>query len=414
MRARLDPARLLPQLAAPVAALIIAAAISSVVLAVGGKPIVPAFQSMANYGTLPRSLVLELNKATDYYLAAVAVAIGFRMALFNIGVDGQYRLAALLAAALGGASFVRWLPGPLITVLVVLVAMAVGAAWASIAALLKVYRGVSEVISTIMLNFVAGSLVAYLLTTDKLAVQPKGGQSVSTAQLPQSSWIPSLPLIPGTTDGVYGFIIVAIAVGIAYWYLLGRTRFGFDLRATGLNPSAAVASGVNARGMVIRAMLLSGAVAGLVGMSQVLGAIHAFSEDVGGLGFTGIAVALLGRNHPVGIAFAAMLWAFLDNSAQILALQEIPKETVSIMQGTTVLAVVVAYELAGRLSRRVQQRRVGEVTGQAAPPPEVSPAGPAPASPAPSGTAASGSGPIGTGGPTSGGRTSGASGEDRT
>jgi simple sugar transport system permease protein len=129
-----------------------------------------------------------------------------------------------------------------------------------------------------------------------------------------------------------------------------------------------VASGVNARRMVIRAMLLSGAVAGLVGMSQVLGAIHAFSEDVGGLGFTGIAVALLGRNHPVGIGFAAMLWAFLDNSAQILQLQDIPKETISIMQGTTVLAVVVAYELAARLTRRVQQRRVGEITGQAAPP----------------------------------------------
>jgi general nucleoside transport system permease protein len=368
MRARFDPARLLPQLGAPVVALIIAAVISSAVLAVGGKPILPAFQSMIDYGSQPSSIVLELNKASDYYIAAIAVAIGFRMGLFNIGVDGQYRLAALLSAALGGATFLGWLPGPARTVLIVVAAMAVGAAWASIAALLKVYRGVSEVISTIMLNFIAGNLIAYLLVPERLGVQAPGGQSVSTRLLPESSWVPALPIVPGTRAGVYGFIVVAVAIGVGYWYLIGRTRFGFDLRATGLNPSAAVASGVNAKRMVIRAMMLSGAVAGLVGMSQVLGAIHAFSEDVGGLGFTGIAVALLGRNHPVGIGFAALLWAFLDNSAQILQLQDIPKETISIMQGTTVLAVVVAYELAARLTRRIQQRRVGETTGQAAPP----------------------------------------------
>jgi ABC-type uncharacterized transport system permease subunit len=368
MKGRLDAARLLPQLLAPLGAIAFAAAISSVVLAFAGKDIGLVFRSMLDYGSQPSSLVAILNKATYYYLAAVAVAIGFRMALFNIGVDGQYRLAALLAGALGGAAFLGWLPGPVRTVLIVLVAMAVGAAWAGIAAVLKVTRGVSEVISTIMLNAVAGGLVAYLLTTERLAVQPPGSNAVATPLLPADSWMPGVALIPGTDDRVFGFIFVALAVGVGYWFVLGHTRFGYDLRATGLNPAAAVASGVNAKRMVINTMLLSGAVAGLVGMPQLLGETHAFTQDFGGVGFTGIAIALLGRNHPVGIAFGALLWGFLERSALILDLEDIPKETVTIMQGTTVLAVVVAYEVANRISRRVQQRRVGETVGDTAEP----------------------------------------------
>ncbi len=112
-------------------------------------------------------------------------------------------------------------------------------------------------------------------------------------------------------------------------------------------------------------MLLSGAVAGLVGLPELLGREYAVTTSVGGLGFTGIAIALLGRNHPVGIVFAALLWAFLDRTKIVLDLEDIPQETIVIMQGVTVLAVVVAYELAARVSRRQQQRRVGIATGEA-------------------------------------------------
>ena len=177
--------------------------------------------------------------------------------------------------------------------------------------------------------------------------------------------MPKLLSLPGTSDPVFGFIIIAALVGVAYWFLSGRTRFGFDLRATGMNPAAAVASGVNAKRMVIATMLLSGAVAGLVGLPELLGREHAVTTSVGGLGFTGIAIALLGRNNPVGIVFAALLWAFLDRTKIILDLNDIPQETIVIMQGVTVLAVVVAYELAARFSRRQQQRSVGVATGEA-------------------------------------------------
>jgi ABC-type uncharacterized transport system permease subunit len=371
MRARFDWIRLIPPLIAPLGAILIALVVSSVVLAVGGKEIFPTFELMLDYGTQPASIASMLDKATPYYLSAVAAAIGFRMGLFNIGVDGQYRIAALLAAALGGAAFMDSVPGIVRIVLIVVVAMLVGAAWAGLAALLKVTRGVSEVISTIMLNTIAGGLTAFLLTTDKLGVQAKGSNSVTTPILPEDTWIADLPIVSGTKDGVFGFIVVAALVGVGYWFLLGRTRFGFDLRAAGANPSAAVASGVDAKRMVIAAMLLSGAVAGLVGMPQLFGEQHAFTESVGGLGFTGIAIALLGRNHPIGMAFGAMLWGFLERSSQILDLEGIPKETVTIMQGTAVLAVVVAYELTSHLTKRLQQKRVGESTAASTPTSEV-------------------------------------------
>jgi len=363
VKGRFDPVRILPPVVAPIGALLIAVLVSSLVLKFGGNEVWSTFQSMYEYGTRPDTINSILNKAVYYYLAAIAAAIGFRMALFNIGVDGQYRLAVLLAGALGGASFMSSVPGIIKIVLMIIVAMLVGAAWAGIAGLLKVTRGVSEVISTIMLNFIAGGLFAWLLTEDTLGVRAPGSNSVTTPILEKDSWIPGLLLIPGTNARVYGFGIIAILVGAGYWFLIERTRFGFDLRATGLNPSAAVASGVDAKRMVVVTMMLSGAVAGMVGLPELFGQTHAVAENVGGYGFTGIAIALLGRNHPVGMLLGAALWGALENSAQILDLNDIPRETVTIMQGTTVLAVVVAYELTTRLTRRVQQRRVGETTG---------------------------------------------------
>jgi ABC-type uncharacterized transport system permease subunit len=367
---RISVARLLPNIIAPIAAILLAAGVSSVILLNSGKDPLDAFTAMFNFAFTepfgPESIVDILNRSTSYYLAAIAVAIGFRMGLFNIGVDGQYRVATLLAGALGAASFLGPVPGFLRILLIIVVAMVTGAAWAGIAALLKVYRGVSEVISTIMLNFIGGAVFAYLLTTDKLAVQPPGSQNVTTKLLPENVHLPGITLFPETPSQVFGFIVIAALVGFGYWFMLGRTRFGFDLRASGMNPSAAVASGVNAKRMVITTMLISGGVAGLVGLPELLGREYAVTTSVGGLGFTGIAIALLGRNNPIGIVFAALLWAFLDRTKIILDLEGIPQETIVIMQGVTVLAVVVAYELAARVSKRQQQRSVGVATGEAA------------------------------------------------
>jgi ABC-type uncharacterized transport system permease subunit len=354
-------------LAAPVLALVFSLAVTTVVLLASHTSPIDDVRQMLDYAGQPRTQALILNSATTYYFAAVAVAIGFRMNLFNIGVDGQYRLAAMLAASVGGALTLT----PVLHVgVVIVVAAVVGGAWASIAAVLKTTRGVSEVISTIMLNYIATGIIGYLLAPGRLAVATAGSNNIGTRPIPPSGQVPGIGLIPGSPLKVYGLIVLAALVGIGYWFLLSRTRFGFDLRATGANESAAVASGVNVKRMVVVSMVLSGAAAGLIGMPQLLGSSYTYGLDFPtGLGFTGIAIALLGRNHPVGIAFGALLWGFLDNSVTILQLAGVPKEIVFITEGVIVLSVVVAYEIVRRYRVRAEQQAVGLQLGEITPTP---------------------------------------------
>ncbi|NKI40488.1 ABC transporter permease [Streptomyces physcomitrii] len=362
---RFDKERLFLGIAAPLLAIVAALVVTALVILATGKNPGPAFNDMLTYGTASDSQVYILNKATTYYLAGVAVAIGFRMNLFNIGVDGQYRLAAFIAAALGGA---LTLPGIVSIPLIILCAMAVGALWAAIAGVLKVTRGVSEVISTIMLNSIATAVIAYLLQPGRLGELDRAGTKVSTEPLPSGSQF--FVFDTGAAGELWGFIVVSAVVGVLYWFVLGRTRFGFDLRTVGMSESAASASGVGVKKMIATSMILSGAVAGLIGMPTLLNDSHEFSNDFpGGIGFTGIAIALLGRNHPIGIALGAMLWGFLERTTNHLEFQGYDKEILGVIQGVIVLCVVIAYEVVRRYGIKRQQQRVGaELAAQAAGP----------------------------------------------
>ncbi|WP_051967051.1 ABC transporter permease [Kitasatospora mediocidica] len=362
---RIDRERLILALAAPVLAIVISVLICSVLLATSGKNPIDAFHIMTNFASASDGQVKILNKATTYYLAGVAVAFGFRMNLFNIGADGQYRLAALFAAYVGGAVN---LPSFIEIPLLLIVAMLVGGLWAAIAGILKVTRGVSEVISTIMLNAIATGVIGVLLVPGIFAPGNAGGvsNSIQTKTMAASSNFFTI-----TTQGgsLYGFVILAVVVGVAFQLTLSRTRFGFDLRATGRSESAASASGVNVKRMILTSMCVSGALAGLIGMPDLLTDSHYFGQNFQpGLGFTGIAIALLGRNTPIGIGFAALLWSFLDTTAVMLPLQgNFPPEIVNVMQGTIVICVVVAYELVRRYGLKRQQQRVGaQLAAQAA------------------------------------------------
>jgi simple sugar transport system permease protein len=347
--------RLLLGVIAAIIALAFAALVTSVVLLATHHGPIGALHQMVSYGTQADQLAAIINAATTYYLSAVAVAIGFRMNLFNIGVDGQYQLAAMVAAAFGGEVV---LPNGLHQIAIIFVAMLVGSIWAGIAGVLKATRGVSEVISTIMLNFIATGVIAYLLKPNRLA--QFSGENLTTKPINGSGQIRGLPLIPGAHTKVYGLVILAVIVGIGFQLLVSRTRFGFDLRATGRSASAAEASGVNVKKMVIVAMLLSGAVAGLVNMPVLLGEAYNYSLSTpAGIGFTGIAIALLGRNNPLGIAFTSLLWAFLDTSSNILQINNIPVSIVAITEGVVVLSAVVAFEVVRRYALRRQQHRVG-------------------------------------------------------
>ncbi|MFG3046685.1 ABC transporter permease [Streptomyces sp. NPDC090119] len=368
LTSRIDKERLLLGIAAPLLAIVAALLVTALVILATGKSPGAAFSDMVTYGFASDSQVYILNKATTYYLAGVAVAIGFRMNLFNIGVDGQYRLAAFVAAVLGGALTV---PGWLAIPLIILAAMVTGALWAAIAGILKVTRGVSEVIATIMLNSIATAIIGYLLQPGQLGQLDEAGTLVSTKPLPESSWF--FQIDTGPAGVLWGFIVVAVIVGIGYWFVLGRTRFGFDLRTVGQSETAAAASGVGVKKMIATSMIISGAVAGLIGMPTLLNDSHQFSNDFpAGIGFTGIAIALLGRNNPVGIALGALLWGFLERTTNHLEFQGYDKEILGVIQGVIVLCVVIAYEVVRRYGLKRQQQRVGaELAARAAAPTEM-------------------------------------------
>ncbi|MER5385068.1 ABC transporter permease [Streptomyces sp. NBC_00647] len=350
---KFDKERLLLGVAGPVIALVVAVALTSVVLLASGQNPFEPYTLMFQQATYSDIQVLIINQASLYYIAALAVAIGFRMNLFNIGVDGQYQLAAMMAAIVGAHVA---LPAALQVPLLMVTAICTGALWAGIAGVLKVTRGVSEVVATIMLNAIAVSVISYLWLPDVFGV--KLGNNNTTGEMHKSGWVPGFDM--GDSGEIYGLVILAVVLGIGYWIVLNRTRFGFDLRASGASESAASASGVDPKRMVLTAMLLSGGIAGLAGLPILLGDTHTYSLNFPtGIGFLGIGIALLGRNSPVGIAFAALLWAWLDKASPELDFHGYDKEIAVIMQGLIVIAVVVSYEAVREWGLRRQQRRVG-------------------------------------------------------
>lgn len=347
--------RALWSLLAPAVAILFAMLVVSIALLIVDINPLDTFKSMWDFGRTSTSVASTVNRAVPLYISAVAVAIGFQMGLFNIGVEGQYLMGALFGAWVGG-NIALW--APLHVTIVILVAVLVGALWAGIAGALKVTRGVHEVISTIMLNFIAFSLLAYLLlnffrdSPERLNLQTSG--LPASGQFPGLNWVfDALGFSEPKGIEMHGFVFVALLIGIFYYLLVWRTRFGYELRATGMNAEAARMSGINPKRMVLGAMLISGGVAGMVALGTMMGSLHAYSQDFPrGLGFTGIAVALLGRNNPVGMAAGALLFGFMERSALILDLQDTPKEVVTIMQGVVVLAVVIAYEVVNRIIER--------------------------------------------------------------
>ncbi len=333
------------------AAILLSLIIASLILLISGSNPLQAYWDLIERGVRIDIIFNILNRAMPLYVSAIAVAIGFRMNLFNIGVEGQYAIAAIIAAQVGAKvgvdlpGFLGILNGPIHILIILLTAMAVGAAWAGIAGVLKVTSGIHEVISTIMLNAISGSfLIALLLKEWKLDDE----DIFQTATIPKSGRLPALAKVtePGTAV-LSSFLIIALIVGVAYWIYVYKTRPGFDLRASGMNPLAAQASGVSPVKTILIAMLLSGAIAGLVGMPELLGpAGKPYYHDsfVGMLGFNGIAVALLGQNHPGGIALSALFISFIDTTSIVLdANDSTPKEIIDIMIGIIIFVMVIAF-----------------------------------------------------------------------
>ena len=343
--------------AASLLGVLIALGISAFILAVTGKNPVDAFTTIVETAGNTDKLVEMLDRATPLIFSATAVAIGFKMNLFNIGVEGQYLFAALISAQAGSSVN---LPAPIHVLFILIVAVCAGAAWASIAAVLKAYKNIHEVISTIMLNFIGLAVIQWLFESF-FREEIEGNLNVKTKLLHNSGRMPTI--IDGRLSTVF---FLALLVIVGYYVLVYRSRFGFRLRASGENPDAARTVGISARTMVMLSMIISGGVAGLVAMKSLLSEAYAYGPNATPiqLGFAGITVALLGRNHPVGILLAAMLFGFLDSASATLQLAGVPSSIVRVMQAIIVLCVVILNEAA---IRRLNVRTAEQAQAQLAP-----------------------------------------------
>lgn len=317
------------------------------ILAIGEDPFsIYALMARETLGT-GYGIGQTLFKATPLIFCGLAVGLGFRAGLFNIGVEGQLIVAsfaaALFAAALAG------LPAAALLPLTLLVAMAAGALWGAVPGVLKARFGAHEVINTIMLNFVAAALVSYLGRGVFQHATVRTAEIGVGAFLPRfDAMIPALRGSPANWSLLLG-VIAALAVG----FLLFRTRLGFELRALGLNAPAAEYGGVSLGTTWIKAMALSGAIAGLAGMNFVLGYKHFFELGFSaGVGFLGIAVALLGRNHPLGIVLASLFFGALLYGGLAIN-QRVPKELVEVLLAIVILIAISVQQVVERAARRV-------------------------------------------------------------
>jgi len=369
------------QLVALLVALAIAFSIGALLILAYGENPIDVYRAIlqGSVGTVD-GFGYVLSIATPLIFSALAVAICFKGGLFNIGVEGQYLVAMVTAA--WAALKLDFLPGPLLVTAVLIAAMLGGMAWAAIPAILKVKTGAHEVVTTIMLNGIAVSLLAWAINFPLKFTNAPPGQNVDlrTDQFSDKALVGDMGRLFGVTPGAHlsWLLLLGIAAAILMWFLIRRTRLGYEARAVGSSPGSARAGGVSIGATQIRLFLISGALAGLVGMQQILAVQGNLGANyVAQLGFTGIAVAFLGQNNPIGIIFAAILWGVLSRGEVTLQIQtHVPREFIIILQSILILSVVITYQVAKRrfAARQLQRDAVDEDLEDAAAPEDLAPA----------------------------------------
>lgn len=319
---------LLPALAASAVAIVL---IALLVASFGRSPAL--FVSTLFRGSLgtPYALGETLVKSIPLLLTALSVLVAFRAGVWNIGAEGQFIVGGICAWVAASVVDVAWLSW-----IAALVAATIGgAAWAAIAAWLKLSRNTPEVLSTILLNFVAIYLLGWCVNGP---LQERGGQYPQSDALPASAFLPAL----GTSRLHAGIFIALGAAAATYWFLY-FTREGLRLRASGFNPAAARFAGIPVRRQIARAMAISGALAGLGGGAELLGVTHRlFERFATGYGYSGIAVALLAQLHPLGSIVSAVFFAALATGAgELQRSGEISSYVAVLMQGVVILLLLL-------------------------------------------------------------------------
>ena len=343
----------------PLISLLLAAIISALVLLSIGQRPVEAFNVMVD-GALGSAYGLgyTLYFTTSFIFTGLAVTMAFHAGLFNIGGEGQAQLGALGVALV--CLSIDWPHWTLALTAATVGAAVFGAGWAAIPAYLQARRGSHIVITTIMFNYIAAALLVYLLVD---VLRPNGQMDPASARFPAGAALPTFNEIPGLRQfyAVYGAdglqrvnakgelmftgvpanvtLFVALAMAVVVWAILWRTRLGYQIRAFGKSEAAARYAGINPVYIVMVAMLMSGALAGMMSVNNVMGeAGRLLQNSSEGAGFIGIAVALMGRNHPLGVVLAALLFGFLYQGGGALGLwTSIPIEMRIVVQGLVIL-----------------------------------------------------------------------------
>jgi simple sugar transport system permease protein len=323
--------------AALLAPFAVALAVGAAVLAITGRDALGTYRLLLDQAFGSRIAIANtLVATTPILLAGLATAVAFRAGVFTIGVEGSLYLGAFAAAWIGFTF--TGLAGAILATLAVVAAAVAGALWSAPPAVLRAWLGVDEVVSTLMLNYVAILLTSYLVNEHFLA--PGIANSMSPLVADQAR----LPALIPQTQLTVAFL-VALAVTAIVAVVFRATAPGYDLRIAGLSPGFAAATGISLAAVIIGAMVASGLLGGLAGGLQVLGVNYRFIDRFSpGYGFTGIAVALLGRNTPFGVLLASLFFGALANGGAMIQLfSDIPIDLIILLQGTVMILAVVRF-----------------------------------------------------------------------
>jgi simple sugar transport system permease protein len=355
----------------PLVNLFLALAIAGlIVLGMGENPLTALrFLAFGAFGYV-EGLGYTLYYTTNFVFTGLAVAVAFHARLFNIGGEGQAYIGGL-GVGLVCLAFDDTLPLILIVPLSIAAAAVFGAAWAYIPAYLQARRGSHIVITTIMFNFIAAALMVYLMVN--LLIKP-GQMSPESREFAPGAWLPFLH----ETMGWIGIemarsplnlsFVWALVCCVLVWVFIWHTRWGYEIRAVGGNETAAVYAGIRPTRIIVLAMCISGALAGFVGVNEILGVHHRLLLNfTAGYGFTGIAVALMGRNHPVGILLASLLFGALYQGGAELAFEipTITRELVVVIQGLVILFSGALEHMFRPQLERLFQRRGADLPAEA-------------------------------------------------
>lgn len=356
----------------PAGSLAVAFVVAGIVLFATGHNAFSAYRQLfdaafVSAGSLDQTLIT----ATPLAFTGLAAAAAFRMRLFNIGAEGQLYIGTITAAAAGlyfGGH--RW-PQSFVIAAMIVAGIGGGAAWALIPGVLRSFFKTNEIITSLMLNYVAGYVLTYLVfNTDSYWRQTKG---FNAAVFPTSKTLPALGSWPGWTIHTQGGITVPLGAGLAVlaalvlWVLYSRTRFGFEAQVLGDSPRAARYAGMRTRRKILAVMAISGAIAGIGGASQIGDFDHALPADPDGLqkqyyGYTGIVVAALGRYNPFAVVVVAFLIGGLQNAGNTLQSADFPSGLVGVIQGIILFSALGGELLVRnrvRISRRVRAEGAG-------------------------------------------------------